>query len=397
MGGSPSELRPPTALSKRAASNTTASSAGSSPGVQAESSVQAESGVQAAKGAQAASSTVLVVDDDQPIRDYLAAVLELEGYQCLRFPSSSSALEYLGRSGAEADLMLTDIKMPGGDGMSLLRSVKGFRPQLPVILVSGLYELALALDALELGADDYLKKPVEPSDVVNVVQKYLGSDLKRQEGAIQEALSEYLTQGDRRPRDSAHISAVFQQLGFKRYETFQHSKRVAAYARIFGEQCGLATAELDRLELGALLHDIGKIGIPRNVLLKPGKLNEEEWEVMKTHPTIGYRMMARFDELQDEAAIVYAHHERFDGKGYPRGLRGDQIPLGARLFSVVDTWDAITSERAYRATQSAAAARAEIERVSGTQFDPELTAVFSSIADDTFDKVRRQYPDPPVV
>ena len=195
-----------------------------------------------------------------------------------------SALAYLGRSGSQADLMLTDIKMPGADGMSLLRSVKGVRPQMPVILVSGLYELALALDALELGADDYLKKPVEPNDVVNVVQKYLRGDMKRQEEAIQSALSEYLAEGDHKPGDSAHISTVFQQLGFKRYETFQHSKRVAAYARIFGERCGLPPARLDRLELGALLHDIGKIGIPRNVLLKPGKLTDEEWEVMKTIP-----------------------------------------------------------------------------------------------------------------
>ncbi len=323
-------------------------------------------------------------------------MLELEGYKCLSFQSSSSALAYLGRSDAQADLMLTDIRMPGGDGMELLRSVKGVRPELPVIFVSGLYELALALDALEFGAADYLKKPVEPSDVINVVRKYLRSDLQPQESAIQEALSEYLAHGESRPGDSEHISTVFRQLGFKRYETFQHSKRVATYARIFGAHLGFMGRELDRLELGALLHDIGKIAIPRNVLLKPGKLNEEEWEVMKTHPTIGYRIMARFPELEREAEIVYAHHERFDGRGYPRGLAGNAIPLGARLFSIVDTWDAITSERAYRATQSAEVARREIERVAGTQFDPDLAPEFLEIPQKALDAVRRKHPDPPV-
>jgi HD-GYP domain-containing protein (c-di-GMP phosphodiesterase class II) len=180
---------------------------------------------------------------------------------------------------------------------------------------------------------------------------------------------------------------------FRRYETFQHSKRVAAYSRLFGGRCGLPPAELDHLELGALLHDIGKIGIPRNVLLKPDSLNEEEWRVMKAHPQIGYGLLSEFPAFQEEARIVLSHHERFDGKGYPRGKSGREIPVGARIFSIVDTLDAITSDRPYRAAQSFSKAQQEIEKVSGTQFDPLLVDVFERIPVEDLRKIKLLHPD----
>ena len=271
--------------------------------------------------------------------------------------------------------MLTDIKMPGMTGIELLRNVKELKPEMPVILVSGLYELALAIEALEYGADDYLKKPVRPRDVLNAVGKYLAHDSGPQQEAIQHALKDFLASRED-PHASEHIAAIFRSLGFRRYETFQHSKRVAAYARLFGERIGLPRADLERLELGALLHDIGKIGTPRNILLKPRPLADDEWKVMRTHPAIGHRIMAQFPELEREADVVRAHHERWDGGGYPNELKGEEIPLFARLFSIVDTYDAITSDRPYRPAQGVAAAKQVIAESSGTQFDPPWSRRF---------------------
>lgn len=337
--------------------------------------------------------TVLVVDDEEPIRNYLAEALEQDGYDCRRFSNSLAALRYLEGGERPADLLLTDIRMPGVDGLELLRSAKNLRPELPVVLVSGLYELTLALDALELGADEYLRKPVGTREVVGLAARYLRSDVKQREQQIQQALEEFLGSGSGAAAFSAPIAKVFRKLGFKRYETLQHSKRVAAYSLLLGRRCGVSDRDLDRLELGALLHDIGKIGVPRNVLLKPGALNDEEWEVMKTHPTIGFRLLAPFDELQPEAQVVYSHHERFDGSGYPRGLRGGEIPLWARLFSIVDAWDALTSDRAYRSATGYPQARAEIAQSAGTQFDPQIVPLFLVIPDDQLEAVRTAYPD----
>ena len=158
----------------------------------------------------------------------------------------------------------------------------------------------------------------------------------------------------------------------------------------------MSTQELDEVELGALLHDIGKIGIPRNVLLKPGPLSEEEWDVMRAHPSIGYRLMGRYEELSRAAEIVYGHHERFDGGGYPRGLAGEGIPLWARMFSIIDTFDAITCDRPYRAANSFEAAFAEISKVSGTQFDPQLVEAFLELPVGELKSIHAKYPDPPL-
>jgi len=315
-----------------------------------------------------ANNTVLVVDDEGSIRDYLSAVLRFEGYDCRTFEDSGDALDYLASADEPADLLLTDIKMPGMTGIELLRSVKQLKPAMPVILVSGLYELALAIEALEYGADDYLKKPVRPRDVLTAVGKYLGPDPQAREEAVQEALKDFVARRED-PHASAHISTIFRSLGFRRYETFQHSKRVAAYSRRLGERTGLPRDELERLELGALLHDIGKIGIPRNVLLKPGPLSDEEWDVMRTH------------------------HERWDGAGYPAGLKGEEIPMFARLFSIVDAYDALTSDRPYRSAQGVAAAKKAIAEASGSQFDPQLVEAFLTIPEVQLETIRERYPD----
>ena len=335
---------------------------------------------------------MLVVDDEEAVRNYLEAVLRFDGYTCRVFPGCAEAVEYLTDGNLPADLLLTDIRMPSATGIDLLRSAKALKPEMPVILVSGLYELALAIEALDYGADDYLRKPVRPQDVLAAVGKFLQQSPREREETVHIALQEFLAERNR-PESTSRLHGIFQSLGFRRYETFQHSRRVAAYSRRFGERLGLDEGLLERIEAGALLHDIGKIGVPRNVLLKPGALNDEEWAVMREHPAIGKRLLGRFDGLDVEAGIVQCHHERWDGQGYPQRLAGEDIPLGARLFSIVDTFDAVTSDRPYRSGRTIAEAKAEIARATGTQFDPALAAEFLTIPDLELEMIRERFPD----
>ena len=339
------------------------------------------------------NTTVVLVDEDDGARDDLADVLREEGYDCACFSQSLAALSYLSRSAGPADLLVTDSHPSGMGGIELLREVKSLDPRFPVILLSHLHELGLVIEAVRAGADDLLRKPVPPSDVLPLVQRCLRSDRLEQEAAVLEALRHYIDARRHQGPTSGLLRELFGKLGFKRFETLQHSKRVAAYSRLFAEHCGLEGEQLDHLELGALLHDIGKIGIPHNVLMKPAALTEEEWQVIRTHPQIGHRLLSEFPALAEESQLVLAHHERFDGEGYPRKLRGKSIPLGARVFSIIDTLDAINSDRPYRRGRDFDAARAEIRRMRGTQFDPDLVSVFDGIAVDKLEDIQRRFPD----
>jgi putative nucleotidyltransferase with HDIG domain len=165
-------------------------------------------------------------------------------------------------------------------------------------------------------------------------------------------------------------------------ETKHHCRRVQAYAVMLAQRLGVSPEQLVDISYGALLHDVGKIGVPDSILLKPGKLTEDEWHVMRQHTIIGYQMIKRIKFLQGAADIVLAHHERWDGRGYPNQVGGEDIPLGARIFSIIDTFDAITSKRPYKEALPVETARQEIERCAGTQFDPRLVAEFLRISDE---------------
>ena len=187
------------------------------------------------------------------------------------------------------------------------------------------------------------------------------------------------------------LKALGAALDTRDIETHAHSERVAQYALTLGRVINMSVPELVTLERGVYLHDIGKIGIPDRVLLKDGSLRQEEWDVMKRHPQLGYRLASRVEFLKDAAKIILAHHERYDGTGYPYGLCGETIPLGARVFAVVDALDAITSDRPYRKARPLSAARVEIASYRGAQFDPQIIDAFMSIPEDTsarrFEKV----------
>jgi HD-GYP domain-containing protein (c-di-GMP phosphodiesterase class II) len=175
----------------------------------------------------------------------------------------------------------------------------------------------------------------------------------------------------------------------------QHSQRVARYSVLIAEQAGLDPMSMGALEIGALLHDIGKAGIPHNVLMKPEPLDDNEWRVMRLHPVIGWELLSGIPGIEEEAQIVYCHHERFEGGGYPRGLRGEEIPIGARIFSIADTLDALVSDRPYRLGCELGKARDRISGLGGTQFDPQLITCFAEVPDFKIEECRDRFREQP--
>ena len=323
--------------------------------------------------------SVLVVEDEPSMREYLREVLTQEGYEVSVFPGAMSALAYLSKSEKQTDLMLTDIGLPGASGLDLLQTVKMVSPELPVILLSGLYEVELALTALKNGAADYLVKPVNAIELTGVVNNHLRPDTQRKQAEAHEILKSLLVRNGRRSLTSEQVEQVFSAVGLKRSETRVHCERVSALAVLFGQELDLFGEQLLDLELAALLHDIGKVAVPHNLLEKKGPLTPHERRIMELHPQIGFELLSGFPCLARAAEVARAHHESFDGSGYPRGIRGEQIPMAARIFSVVDTFDAITSERPYRAAQPVELALKEIEGAAGEQLDPSLVEVFLKI------------------
>jgi len=338
--------------------------------------------------------TVVVVDDDAAMREYLSETLALGGYVCETFPSGVAALGWLASAQEPVHLLLSDINMPGMSGLDLLRTVKAVAPQLPFILVSGACDLPVAQGALRAGATDYLLKPVRPADLLGLVSKHVDGISTKRLDAVREALLRTLGGKDAGASNRAgEILPIFDAMGIKRFETLQHSRRVSAFTLLMARNVSMSYDARRALEIGSLLHDIGKAGIPHNVLMKPGKLNDTEWAIMKLHPQLGLDLLSGVPDVDLESEIVYSHHERFDGTGYPRGLARDAIPLSARIFSVADTLDALTSDRCYRNGALLAAARAEIHRVSGSQFDPAVLTLFDAVDDRDFEDIRQRFAD----
>jgi putative nucleotidyltransferase with HDIG domain len=343
---------------------------------------------------QNADMTVAVVDDEECMRHYLTDTLKSGGYGCRSFSNGAAALGWLASGEKRVDLLLSDINMSGMNGLHLLRTVRMVDPALPFILISGAYDLPLAKEALRAGATDYLLKPVLPADLLGLVGTHLNTLHSAKFFAVKDALKRSLATGNAPDsHQTDQLVPIFDALGIKRFETLQHSRRVSAFALLIARDLGLDPRTLRGLEIGALLHDIGKAGIPHNVLMKPAKLDDGEWAIVKMHPQIGMDLLSDLPGLDLEAEIVYSHHERFDGTGYPRQLAGNAIPLAARVFSIADTLDALTSDRCYRPGRPLAAARPQIRREAGSQFDPAIVELFDRVADSEFEAVQRQFPD----
>jgi len=326
---------------------------------------------------------VLMVDDEERIRRGLAANLRLRGFHCRTAADGESALRLLGTE--PAAIVITDIRMPGHGGMWLLEQIRAVHPETAVILLTGFAEVELAARALRAGASDFLVKPVAMLDLMTAIGR--ATEKRRlvlENRAYQMELEDRVRVATAELRSTLHmvtqsyratLEALCSALDAREQETAEHSVRVTRYALEIANGMGILGEAREHLERGALLHDIGKIGIPDAILLKPGPLNEKDWEVMRRHPLIGYEILSGIAFLRPASQIVLCHHEHWDGKGYPQGLSRDAIPLGARIFAVADALDAITSDRLYRPARSFAEALAEIERCAGSQFDPGVVAV----------------------
>lgn len=335
----------------------------------------------------AAPTRILIVDDDASVRDVISVLLQEEGYDCRTASSAEAALDI---AAAEAPpLVISDMKMPGRDGTWLLDAFHERYPETAVIMLTGYGDTEAAVDCLRRGAVDYLLKPPKLTDLIRAIERALA---KRR---IELARKRYQKKLERKVRDrtgelrtalrniqgtyQTTLLALVRALDAREHETSDHSQRVVKYTEAIAERLSLRGPELEEIGRGALLHDIGKIGVPDAVLLKPAKLTTEEWKEMRRHPDIGYDMIRSIEFLNTPAAIVLSHQERFDGGGYPRRLRGEEIHIGARIFAVADTLDAMTSDRPYRKGTTFENAVNEIDRCAGSQFDPEVVRAFLDI------------------
>jgi putative nucleotidyltransferase with HDIG domain len=346
-----------------------------------------------------ASERILVVDDEDSIREIVSSMLSSANYQCRQAASGLEALALLD-SGEEFELMLSDLMMAGLDGIGLLERTKERYPDMPVVMVTAVHDISVALTAIRNGAYDYLLKPFEREQLLNTVRRALENRrLKLENRAYQTNLEALVQQRTEQWRlallnlEKSYdytLEALGDALDMKDAETEGHSRRVTAYTIAIARAIGIPKDHIAVIARGAFLHDIGKMAIPDAILRKPGPLTPEEVSVMKEHSFRGYNMLKRIPFLQEAAEIVYSHQEKFDGSGYPRGLKGEEIPLGARIFSIADTLDAIRSDRPYRPARPLGAAKEEISVWSGRQFDPKIVEVFLNMPDKIWEDLRMQ-------
>lgn len=339
---------------------------------------------------------ILIVDDDESVRDVISVLLQEEGYQCVIASGAEMALDLA--ASEDVPLVISDMKMPGRDGLWLLEHLRERLPDTSVIMLTGYGDTEAAVDCLRRGAVDYLLKPPKLTDLIRAIERALA---KRR---IELAKKRYQKKLERKVRDRTAelrsalkdiastyhntLLALVAALDAREHETSDHSLRVVSYTTAIAERMGLRGAELEEIGRGALLHDIGKIGVPDAVLLKPGRLTPDEWTEMRKHPSIGHQMIQQIPFLATPAEIVLSHQEKFDGGGYPRGLSRTEIHIGARIFSVADTLDAMTSDRPYRQGTTFANAIAEVQRCAGSQFDPEVVKAFLDIGEAALRKIR---------
>src|SRR5690349_25014286 len=341
---------------------------------------------------------ILVVDDEEPIRDFVSAMLSSANFVCSQAASGKEALALLD-SGEEYELMLSDLMMPVMDGIALLEASKERFPDMPVVMVTAVTDVSVALNSIRNGAYDYLLKPFDREQLLATVRRALENRrLKLENRAYQTNLEALVTARTEQLRQAITtlersyditLEALGNALDLKDAETEGHSKRVTAFTIAIARAMGLSADQIRVIARGAFLHDIGKMAIPDAILRKPGALDPEEVAIMREHCYRGYQILKRIPFLTEASEIVYAHQEKYDGTGYPRGLKGDQIPLGARIFSVADTLDAMTSDRPYRAKLPFEVARDEIQRWSGRQFDPQVVATFLQMPENIWDDLRK--------
>ena len=329
---------------------------------------------------------VMVVDDEPSILEVVRRLLELDGYDVAPLSSAEHALEELRNPDHDFGIVLTDINMPGKTGLELIEELHQADQGVITLVMTGQATVDNAVESLRHGAYDFIQKPISRQQLGAVVKRAFEYhrllDENRQyqlrlEDMVKLKSAEVTRSLEETKRfNEFTLEALVGLLDAREQDSGKHSIRVRELALVLGRHLGVSQAALKTLAHGALLHDIGKIGIPDTVLRKPGALSTEEREIMDTHPAIGYNILRAAPWLGKAADIVYSHHEKFDGSGYPRGLKGNDICLGARIFAVVDAYDAMRCERVYRESVPIEKAMTEIEQHTGTQFDPTIVDAF---------------------
>ncbi len=348
------------------------------------------------------TESILVVDDEEAIREVVSTMLEAQGFRCSSVSNGRAAQEHVKKS--PPDLVLSDMIMPEMDGIKLLDWLREFDPDVPVIMVTAVHDISTALEAIRRGAYDYILKPFEKDQLFLGVRRALQhrtlvienrSYQRNLEQLVDERTSQLtgaIIQLEQSYDDT--LEALGSALDLRDAETEGHCQRVTAFTIAIARAMNVPLEYLPILARAAFLHDIGKMAIPDSILRKPGPLDAAEREVMKTHCEIGYNMLTRIPFLRDAAEIVLAHQEFYDGTGYPRGLKGEEIPLGARIFAVADSVDAMVSDRPYRRALPIAHARGEVQRCSGTQFDPKVVEVFMAVPEQHWLDLRQNLGSP---
>jgi putative two-component system response regulator len=358
--------------------------------------------------ADAVPSTVLIVDDDAGFRQTTARILSGHGYSCVEAESSAQARAVLNTE-QSVDAVLCDIKMPGESGIELLRELTADFPDLAVVMTTGVDDPRVAEVAFDHGAYGYVVKPFDATELLISIS----SALKRRElEAAQRSHTRTLEQTIARTRtldsvleriegdldalidDDDTVELLSRALSLRDEETGRHIERMSRYAVVLAETVGFTGLSLEDLRMATALHDVGKIGVPDGILLKPGSLSRDEYAAMQRHAQIGFQLLARSTSpvLQTAADIALTHHEWWDGSGYPRGLQGTEVSEEARIAAITDVFDALTSNRVYRGALSFDDAMAIMGDLRGRQFEPRLLDAFFASMDE-ISTIREAYPD----
>ncbi len=355
------------------------------------------------------SVDVLVVEDDEHISRFLSRLLEDQGHSCTVAGSAEEARAFL--ADRSFPLLLCDVNMPGESGLDLVRDILTHRPEIAVLMVTGLDSPTLAHAALDAGAYGYVIKPFKSNEIlINVVnalrrrkleienrfhRENLEAMVKARTAALQQTL-EWLerSQQDLRLSHEETIHRLAMAAEYRDRCTAQHIQRMSHYCALLARRYGLSPERCDLIRTASPMHDIGKIGTPDHVLLKPGKFTPEEFDVIAQHPEIGYRILSGSDAplLKVAATIAWTHHERFDGTGYPRGIHGATIPLEGRIAAIGDAFDALTTQRVYKPAFSIDKSFALMREHRGTHFDPDLLDLFLDSEQELL-AIRANYPD----
>ena len=333
---------------------------------------------------------ILVLEDETTVQTLVRAMLKIRGFECDSALCVAEARQLMGRT--RYDIVLVDVHLPDGSGLALVEEAETDYPLL--IVMTGSNDIQTAVQAIRNGAIDFITKPFSVGHFLQRIDKALQEWRSRERlqgyaGALErlvEMKTEELSRTSRQIDEVSDttVAALGAALNLKDHETADHCARVSQNCVTLGSLLSLSEFELKNLKWGAYLHDVGKIGVPEQLLLKRGALLAEERRIMERHPVMGHAMIRNIEFLAFATDVVLCHHERYDGTGYPRGLQGERIPLNARIFSVVDTLDAMTSDRPYRAALPFAAAIAELGGKAGSMFDPEIVEAFMAVPEPTW-------------